>query len=56
MTNIFSKILEKIVHSQMLKYLTDNTLISKIQLGFLPGRFTHEAIFKTTHHNLFIVP
>ena len=46
MTNIFSKLLEKLVHSQLLKYLMDNSLISKYQFGFLPGKFTHKAIFK----------
>ena len=25
----------------------DNTIISKNQVGFLPGRSTHEAIFRT---------
>ena len=38
MTNIFSKILGKMVHGQLLKYLMDNTIISENQFGFLPGR------------------
>ena len=50
MTNVFSKLLEKLVHSQMLKYLLDNQLISKNQFGFLPGKSTHEAIFKVVHN------
>ena len=45
MTNVFAKLLEKLVHSQMLKYLMDNQFISKQQFGFVPGRSTHEAIF-----------
>ena len=49
MTNIFSKILEKIVHSQVLKYLLDNQVIDKNQFGFLPGKSTHEAIFRVVH-------
>ena len=49
LTNIFSKLLEKIVHTQLLKYLLDNELLSKKQFGFVPGRSTHEAIFKTVH-------
>ena len=48
MTNIFSKILEKLVHSQILKYFRDNDLLSEYQFGFLPGKSTHEAIFKVT--------
>ena len=50
MTNIFSKLLEKLVHSQLLKYLMDNQLISKHQFGFLPGKSTHEAIFKVVQY------
>ena len=49
MTNIFSKILEKLVHSQVLKYLLDNQIIHKNQFGFMPGKSTHEAIFKVVH-------
>ena len=50
MTSIFSKLLEKIVHRQVLKYFLDNVMISESQFGFLPGRSTHEAIFKTVQH------
>ena len=46
MTNIFSKILEKLVHKQMLKYLLEYKMINENQFGFLPGKSTHEAIFK----------
>ena len=49
MTNIFSKLLEKLVHSQLLKYLMENALISKNQFGFLPSKSTHEAVFKVIH-------
>ena len=47
MTNIFSKILEKLVHRQMLRYIQENTLIHPGQFYFLPGKSTHEAIFRT---------
>ena len=50
MTNVFSKLMEKIVHRQMLKYLLENRMISDNQFGFLPGRSTHEAIFKTVQN------
>ena len=50
MTNIFAKLLEKLVHSQLLKYLLDNQIISKNQFGFLPGKSTHEAIFKVVQN------
>ena len=46
-TNIFSKILEKLIHKQMLKYLMENKLINENQFGFLPGKSTHEAFFRT---------
>ena len=47
LTNIFSKVLEKLIHKQLLKYLLDNEVLSNFQYGFLPGRSTHEAIFRT---------
>ena len=49
-TNVFSKILEKLVHRQVLKYFLDNEVINKNQYGFLPGKSTHEAIFKTVQN------
>ena len=49
LTNVFSKLLEKIVHTQLLTYLLNNSLISERQYGFLPNKSTHEAIFKTIH-------
>ena len=49
-TNLFSKILEKLVHRQVLKYFLDNEVINKNQYGFLPGKSTHEAIFKTVQN------
>ena len=33
----------------MLKYLLGNQVINKNQFGFLPGKSTHEAIFKVVH-------
>ena len=50
MTNIFSKILEKLVHKQVLAYFLDNNIISDNQFGFLPGKSTHEAIFRTVQY------
>ena len=34
----------------MLKYLLDNQVINKNQFGFLPGKSTHEAIFRFVHN------
>ena len=45
-TNIFSKILEKLVHRQMSNHIFTNEIISDCQYGFVPGRSTHEAVFK----------
>ena len=49
-TNVFSKTLEKLVHRQLLKYFLDNDIIDSNQYGFLPGKSTHEAVFKTVQH------
>ena len=49
-TNIFAKILEKIVHRQLLKYFLDNTILSKSQFGFLPEKSTHESVFNIVRH------
>ena len=49
-TNIFAKILEKLVHKQVSQYIYANNLISEQQYGFVPGRSTHESIFKFTKH------
>ena len=35
-TNIFAKILEKIVHNQVLSYFLNNNVLSDKQFGFLP--------------------
>ena len=45
-TNIFAKVLEKLVHKQISHYLQANKIISEYQFGFVPGQSTHEAIFK----------
>ena len=50
MTNIFSKLLEKLVHNQLLKYLSVNNLFTQKQFGFLPEKSTHEAIFKVVQN------
>ena len=47
-TNIFAKPLEKLVHKQVTRYIFTNNIISEYQFGFVPGRSTHEAIFKFT--------
>ena len=49
-TNIYSKLLEKIVHVSMLNYLLQTKAISSKQFGFLPGRSTHQALFNITKH------
>ena len=45
-TNVYSKILERFVHTRMLRHLLVNDIITKYQFGFLPGRSTHQAIFQ----------
>ena len=43
--NIFSKLIEKAVHNQLMAYLLEHQLICDRQFGFMPGRSTHDAIF-----------
>ena len=45
-TSIFAKLLEKVVHKRLLKYLLDNNIITDYHFGFLPGRSTQLAIFE----------
>ena len=40
----FSKILEKIIYNRLYKYLTDNSMLYKKQLGFQEGHSTEHAI------------
>ena len=49
-TIIFAKILEKIIHHQLLTYLVRNNIISSNQFGFLPGKSTQDAVFNTLRH------
>ena len=46
----FSILLEKIAHRQILKYLLGNSMISWSHFFLLPGKSTHEAIFKMVHN------
>ena len=45
-TSLFAKVLEKVVHSRLLKYFLQNSIITNHQFGFLPGRSTQLAIFE----------
>ena len=40
------KILEKIVHNHIIKYLESNNILANTQFGFRPGRGTSDAVFK----------
>ena len=44
MTKIIKKILEKLVHRQLLNYLLENEIINEDEFGFFPSKSTHEAI------------
>ena len=46
-TIVFAKILEKIVHKQLLNYFMVNNILTDSQYGFLPGRSIQEAVFNT---------
>ena len=45
-TSIFAKLLEKLVHKRLLRYLMRNHVLSEYQFGFLPGRSTQLATFE----------
>ena len=49
-TNIFSKVLEKLVQRQMNTFIFKNEIISDCQYGFVPGRSTHKAVFKVVNN------
>ena len=44
-TNLYAKILEKIVQKRMLNHSLENDILSKYQFGFLPGKSTQLAVF-----------
>ena len=45
-TSLFAKLLEKLVHTRLLKYFMNNRILSDFQFGFLPGRSTQLAMFE----------
>ena len=49
-TNIYAKILEKIVHKRLLDHVLDNNILCKYQFGFLPGKSTQLAVFDLLRH------
>ena len=49
-TNVYAKILEKVVHTRLLEHVLDNNILTKYQFGFLPGKSTQLAIFDLLKH------
>ena len=47
-TCIFAKLLERVVHTELLEYLLSNKIITEFQYVFLPNRSTQEAVFEVT--------
>ena len=45
---IQSKILEKIIHQRLLKYLTDNQILTDKQGGYLPDKSTIDTVVSFT--------
>ena len=39
-TNVYAKVLEKIVHKRLITHILENNILSKYQFGFLPGKST----------------
>ena len=52
--SLVSKVLERVIHNRVTKYLTANALLSKQQFGFRSGFSTQEALLVATNdwHNL----
>ena len=48
---IFSKILEKVVNFQLMKYLTDNNVINTRQYGFQPNKGTNDALVQLSQQS-----
>ena len=48
--NLFSKLLEKAVHTQLMGYLIRHNIINKNQFGFMPARSTTDACFGLVQH------
>ena len=46
--SVVSKIVEKLVFSQLYKYLSENNILSAHQSGFRPGHSTATALLKAT--------
>ena len=49
-TSIFAKIFEKIIYQRTLQYITDNSVLTKYQYGFMKGKSTQHAIFDFTKY------
>ena len=45
-TSVFVKVLEKLLHSRILKYFMEKNILSKFQFVFLPGRSIQLAVFE----------
>ena len=45
-----SKIMERVVHSQLMDHMMENHLLSKFQFGFTPGRSTADAVHELGQH------
>ena len=43
--NLFSKLIERVVHQQLMAYLLEFDIITDFQFGFMPGRSTSDAVF-----------
>ena len=47
-TNLYAKVLERLVHKRLLTHILENDILCKYQFGFLPGRSTQLAVFDLT--------
>ena len=48
---IQGKILEHLIHKQIMLFLVDNKIINEHQFGFMPGKPTSHAIFNVTKYS-----
>ena len=53
--SLISKVLERIVHNNLMHYLLSNSILSPLQFGFRPGSSTQEALLYATNNDCILI-